>query len=116
VLDWNYIDQQIFFGAPMKIIEAVHVLRSKNAGPLTLTIDLLFKEREIYDRALASPTLNAVALAKLYRVSANAIEVIPYPVAQAIKVVLPRRIVAGSPGDSDVYGAQQHALLLELEI
>ena len=100
----------------MKLIDAVRVLRSKNAGPLTLTIDLLIKDRETYDRALASPSLHPAKLARLYRVSANAVEVIPYPVAQAIKVVLPRHIIAGSPGDTDVYGAQQHALLLELEI
>ncbi len=100
----------------MKLIDAVRVLRSKNAGPLTLTIDLLFKDRAAYDRALASPSLQAAELAKLYRVSANAVVVIPYPVAEAIKVVLPRRITAGSPGDSDVYGAQQHGPLLELEI
>lgn len=100
----------------MKLIDAVRVLRSKNAGPMTLTIDLLFKDRAAYDRALASPVLHAAALAGLYRVAVNAVEVIPYPVALAIKVVLPRRIIAGSPGDTDVYGAQQHAPLLELEI
>ena len=32
--------------------------------------------------------------------------------ANAVKVVMPRRIVSGAPGDSDVYGAQQHAPLL----
>jgi hypothetical protein len=28
---------------------------------------------------------------------------------------MPRHTVSGSPGDSDVYGAQQHAPLLDLE-
>ena len=100
----------------LKLIDAVRVLRSKNAGPLTLTVDLLFNDRAAYNRAVAAPSLQAAALARLYHVSANAVQIIPYPVAQAIKVVLPRRIVAGSPGDRDVYGAQQHAPLLELEI
>jgi hypothetical protein len=35
--------------------------------------------------------------------------------ANAVKVVMPRRIVSGAPGDSDVYGAQQHAPLLGME-
>ncbi|MDB5851284.1 MAG: hypothetical protein JWP29_5036, partial [Rhodoferax sp.] len=30
----------------------------------------------------------------------------------AIKFSMPRAICAGSPGDGDVYGAQQHAPLL----
>ena len=34
--------------------------------------------------------------------------------ANAVKVVMPRRIVSGAPGDADVYGAQQHAPLLGL--
>jgi hypothetical protein len=32
-----------------------------------------------------------------------------------VKVVMPRRLVSGAPGDTDVYGAQQHAPLLSLE-
>ena len=36
--------------------------------------------------------------------------------AIAIKIAMDRSIVAGNPGDRDVYGAQQHAPLLELEI
>jgi hypothetical protein len=43
-------------------------------------------------------------------------EVIPYPAAIAIKIVLPRRVIAGTPGDTDVYGAQQHRPLLDIEI
>jgi hypothetical protein len=34
----------------------------------------------------------------------------------AIKLTLPRRLCAGDPGDGDVYGAQQHAPLLELAL
>jgi hypothetical protein len=29
---------------------------------------------------------------------------------------VPRKIMAGDPGDRDVYGAQQHTPLLELDI
>jgi hypothetical protein len=42
--------------------------------------------------------------------------VIPCPAALAVKVVVPRRVVAGSPGDGDVYGAQQHGPLLDLAL
>lgn len=42
--------------------------------------------------------------------------VIPFAAAQAIKIVMDRPVVAGTPGDSDVYGAQQHRPLLEIEL
>jgi Domain of unknown function (DUF4387) len=44
------------------------------------------------------------------------VTVIAYPVGRAIKIVLARKIMAGDPGDFDVYGAQQHAPLLGVEI
>ena len=37
-------------------------------------------------------------------------------VGRAIKIVIPRQIMSGDPGDRDVYGAQQHTPLLRLEI
>jgi hypothetical protein len=102
--------------AAVKLIDAARVVRSKNAGPATLTIDLLFPDRAAYDRALAAPALAPAAIARLYARPAGAVRVIPYPAALAVKVVLDRTIVAGSPGDVDVYGAQQHGPLLEVEI
>jgi len=40
----------------------------------------------------------------------------PYPVALAVKIVMDRPVVSGDIGDCDVYGAQQHAPLLDLEL
>jgi hypothetical protein len=40
------------------------------------------------------------------------VQVIPFAAPNAIKVVPDRPVVAGSPGDADVYGAQQHRPLL----
>ncbi len=100
----------------MKLTDAARVIRSKNAGPLTLTIDLMFADGGTYERALAAPSLSPRHLATLYNQPVESIHVIPYPAAFAIKLVLDRKIVAGSPGDTDVYGAQQHGPLLEVEI
>ena len=100
----------------MKLVDAVRVIRSKNAGPLTLTIDLLFDNPAHYEQALAAASLTPAEIAQRYSVSVNAVHVTPYPAALAVKIVLDRRIVAGSPGDRDVYGAQQHGPLLEVEI
>ena len=100
----------------MKLIDVARVIRSKNAGPTTLTLDLLFGAEADYLRALAAPSLRPEAIARLYRVPADQVTVIPYPSAIAIKIVMDRKILSGDPGDRDVYGAQQHGPLLGVEI
>ncbi|MGE0314802.1 MAG: DUF4387 domain-containing protein [Lautropia sp.] len=92
------------------------VVRSKNAGPLTLTLDLLFADDASFERALAAPGLSARSVAARYGVAPGLVTRIPYPPARAIKFTMPRAVVAGNPGDRDVYGAQQHAPLLDIEV
>lgn len=88
------------------------MIRSKNAGPLHLTLDLMFADPPRYELACRSPALQAAAIGALYGVDPGQVRIIPYPAALAIKIVLDRPVVAGSPGDADVYGAQQHRPLL----
>ena len=100
----------------MKLLDAARVIRSKNAGPTTLTIDLMFNDEAGFKRALAAPSLSAAAVAARYALEPSQVEVIAYAPAIAIKIVMDRKRVAGDPGDTDVYGAQQHGPLLDLEI
>ena len=41
---------------------------------------------------------------------------LPFAPALAVKITLPREIASGDVGDRDVYGAQQHAPLLDIEL
>ncbi|HEY1935863.1 MAG TPA: DUF4387 domain-containing protein [Acetobacteraceae bacterium] len=100
----------------MKLSDIAQVIRSKNAGPRRLTLDLMFANDADYQRVVQSPALDRATIAALYRVPAEDVTIIPYPVGRAIKIVLARAIMAGDPGDFDVYGAQQHAPLLGLEV
>jgi hypothetical protein len=90
------------------------VVRSKNAGPLCLTVDLFFRDRPAYERAIASSGLSAESVAWLYGVQAEQVRRFDLPEILAIKLAMPRALCAGDPGDGDVYGAQQHAPLLEV--
>ena len=99
-----------------RLADLAKVVRSKNAGALYLTLDVMFSDAATYEKVRDSKVLNPRHLAALYRVSHNAVVVIPYDVAWAIKITLPRPTPSGDPGDSDVYGAQQHAPLLEVEV
>jgi hypothetical protein len=100
----------------MKLLELAKVIRSKNAGPTTLSIDIMFNDEAGYHRAIVAPALAPAAIAVLYGMREHQVRVIPYAPAIAIKMVMERRLVAGTPGDTDVYGAQQHGPLLALEI
>ena len=100
----------------MKLIDIAKVIRSKNAGPTTLTLDLLFNDEAGFNLACASKSLTPEAVAEMYSQPRAKVEVLPYPPALAIKIVMPRRIVSGDPGDSDVYGAQQHGPMLAVEL
>lgn len=100
----------------MKLVEIAKVVRSKNAGPLQVTIDLMFSDKAGFDRASQSHALSPENLAALYNCPQDDLVVIPFAPAHAIKIVIARPVVAGTPGDRDVYGAQQHGPLLELEL
>src|SRR6516164_1336758 len=75
---------------PMKLPDLARVVRSKNAGPTTLSIDLMFPDADAYRRARASSALTAAAIAPLYGVPTQRVQVIPYEPALAIKIVLDR--------------------------
>ena len=91
----------------MKLSDIAQVIRSKNAGPRRLTLDIMFATDADYQRVAQSPALSAETIGRLYRVPPEEVTVIPYPVGRAIKIVMARAIMAGDPGDYDVYGAQQ---------
>ena len=100
----------------MKLSDIAQVIRSKNAGPRRLTLDIMCASDADYQRLTQSPAVSRETIAQLYRVAPDAVAIIPYPMGRAIKIVLARSIMAGDPGDYDVYGAQQHAPLLGIEI
>ena len=99
-----------------RISEIAQVCKSKNAGPFELTIDVVFESRELYDSVAATGVLNAALIARLYDVSENQVLFTPYPAGNAFKATIPRRMPSGDVGDTDIYGAQQHAPLLDVEI
>jgi len=100
----------------MQLQHLAQVIRSKNAGPRRLTLDVMFASDADYQRAAQSPTLSPGRIAALYRLAPDDVAVMPYPLGRAIKITLARPIMSGDPGDCDVYGAQQHTPLLEVEI
>ncbi|HWJ02217.1 MAG TPA: DUF4387 domain-containing protein [Verrucomicrobiae bacterium] len=101
----------------VKLPELAEVIRSKNAGPYELTVDVIFKSREVFEKVIAKKVITPRVISNLYKISEDkVISVVEFPPAKAIKATMVRSRVCGDVGDTDVYGAQQHAPLLGLEI
>jgi len=93
------------------------VIRSKNAGPFELTFDIIFKDRATYDLVKRSGVITKQLIAKLYSVPLEEVlYFVEFDAANAIKATIVRPVDSGSIGETDVYGAQQHAPLLEIKI
>ena len=101
----------------MRLYDCANVIRSKNAGPFTLTIDLMFDDEAAFRKVLSSAAFSAAQIAQLYGCDAAAVRVCPFERVLAIKVSMPRPgASSGAPGDRDVYGSQQHFPLADLDV
>lgn len=99
------------------LYDIAKVIRSKNAGPFSITLDVLFDSPEVYQKVKESNLISKSQIAKLYHISEESItELVYFDQACGIKVTYDRPISSGTIGDRDVYGAQQHAPLMLLPV
>ncbi len=97
--------------------ELAKVVRSKNSGPFELTFDVMFNSREVYERVQASGVVTRAALAQLYGVADEDVTNFQFfDPALAFKLTIKRPRPQGSIGETDTFGAQQHAPLLSIGI
>jgi hypothetical protein len=99
-----------------KLWELAKLVRSKNAGPFTLTFDILFADAESYERVKRSGAIDRALFARLYGVPEEQVQFFEHDRAWALKASIPRPVASGDPDDSDVFGGQQHGPLVDLEI
>ena len=98
------------------IKDVAKVCKSKNAGPFELTIDVVFDSSDVFQRVKATGVLCPALFARLYNVSEQHVLFTPYDAAFAFKATFPRLVPAGDFGETDVYGCQQHAPLLDVAL
>jgi hypothetical protein len=104
-------------GDAVKLIDLVDFLFSKNAGPYLITFDIIFKNLATFDRARNSGVLNREKIAALYHVPIERVgAVYEYKPGRIIKFSITREISSGDFGDRSVFGSQQWAPLIDVEI
>ncbi|HYF18193.1 MAG TPA: DUF4387 domain-containing protein [Ramlibacter sp.] len=100
---------------PLK--DLAKTIRSKNAGVNKITFDIIFREREAYERVRRAGVLTRERMAALYRIPPERIsDFVEYEPGLAIKFTIYRLRPSGSAGDGDIFGAQQYAPLLDVQV
>ena len=89
-------------------------VRSKNAGPFWLTIDIFCEDSAVFDRVRAG--LSDDAVARVLGVERQLLKRFDIPSLNVVKFSLPRPVVQGSRADRDMHGAGWASLLEELDI
>jgi hypothetical protein len=100
-----------------KLSDLAKTIRSKNAGTDKITFDVIFRESDAYELVKRSGALTRDTVAATLRIDPQRItDFVEYDPAYAIKFTILRDRPSGSAGDGDIFGAQQYAPFLDLEI
>ncbi|MBE0453213.1 DUF4387 family protein [Roseovarius autotrophicus] len=97
-----------------KLAELVVKVRSKNAGPFWVTVDVFCGDAATFSRIAAA--LDTAAVAALYDQPAQLLKRFDIIDLNVIKFSFPRPVVQGSAEDRDMHGAQWAHLMAEFEI
>jgi hypothetical protein len=99
----------------LKLAEVAKAIRSKNAKSFHLTLDVFFKDADTYSRVRDRRAITKEQIQTLYP-GLEMTDFIWFDPGAALKVTFRRPQSVGSPGDTDVFGCQQHAPLYDIEL
>ena len=99
-----------------KLKDVCRYIRSKNAGPFWVTIDIFFDTGETYRCHRADPAISASAVADLYGVAVDQIRRFEIDSLSAIKMSYPRSRPQGGVLERDMHSGQQFVPLLDLDL
>ena len=99
-----------------KLKEVCRHVRSKNAGPFWITVDLFFKDAAAYAAHAGDPVLSKDDLARALNAPSDGLRVIKVPALNVLKVSYPRQHPQGWSGERDMHAGQQYVSLLEIEL
>lgn len=97
-----------------KLGERVLRVRSKNAGPFWVTVDVFCGTPEVFRQLKAS--LRTETVAALFQQPTQLVKRFDIADLNVIKFSVPRPVVQGARADRDMHGAQWATLLAELEL
>ncbi|MER6677341.1 DUF4387 domain-containing protein [Streptomyces sp. NPDC000983] len=86
-------------------------VRSKNAGPFWVTMELFMRDAVGYTIVADPAYLNASTVARLYGIDADTVQIFRLPALHVVKISFPRPVSQGSLRDRDIHAGQHHVPL-----
>jgi len=99
-----------------KVSDVCRHVRSKNAGPFWITLDLSFRDRNEFDRHAGAAALQPEAIGALYGVAPSLVKHFPVPELLVLKISYARQEPQGGAIERDMHGGQQYIRLLDVEL
>ncbi len=98
------------------VADVCTLVRSKNAGPYWVTIDLFFDSADSFAKYVDSPTLGPDTFARLYGADPALVKRFPVDKLNILKISYPRSSPQGGEVERDMHCGQQFVRLLPLEL
>ena len=99
-----------------KLSDVTRHVRSKNAGPFWVTVDLFFNDEASFNAYKDDPALSPALFARCFGADIALVKVIAVPSLNVVKISYPRPQPQGWHGERDMHAGQQYADLLGLEL
>jgi hypothetical protein len=101
---------------PRTVADLALEVRSKNAGPFWVTMEVFLRDAAGYAVVADPGFLDASVIAGLYGVAADTVQMFRIPELNVVKVSFPRPVVQGSLHDRDMHAGQHHVPLALLPL
>lgn len=98
------------------IAQTAKYVRSKNAGPFWITIDIFFDTEDDYKKAKLSENLNQTLIAFTYGVKEELVKQFYLDDLHVVKISIPRLCPQGGAKERDMHAGQQYLEILDLEL
>jgi hypothetical protein len=99
-----------------KVSDVCSHVRSKNAGPFWITLDLWFPDSASFERHADAAALQPAAIAALYQVEPSLVKRFAVADLRVLKISYPRVQPQGGALERDMHGGQQYVRLLDVEL
>ena len=99
-----------------KLSDVCRYIRSKNAGPFWITVDLFFHDAESFERYASARELQPESLGAIFGVRPEQVGCYPVSNLAVLKISYPRRDPQGGTIERDLHGGQQYVRIVDLEL
>ncbi|SEF27930.1 DUF4387 domain-containing protein [Variovorax sp. NFACC27] len=99
-----------------KVSEVCRHVRSKNAGPFWITLDLSFPDVPTFNAYAGSPSLQPAAIGALFSVDPTRVKHFLLDDLLVVKISYPRTKPQGGAMERDMHGGQQYVQLLDVHL